>query len=506
MHSENVAKGTIYLVIQNIFVFFFSFIFYALIARVLGPAEIGKLSVLLMISAVFTISNISLNIALQKYIPTYVEKGRHNEIGGIIKAGLIILITISFPIIIILLLFSAQISTFIFGNTSDTLPIIIILLSSFTLNFTSFFGGEMLGLGMFKETSIQNILNTGLSRVLALTLAIMGLGLIGITISWLIASIATLIFSIYVLRNNLHFTGNFSKKSMLKYSLPVHVFTIIMLIQAWVDIAVLYAFSTNISEIGTYYLVISGVSVLSIFYVPISMVILPALSSRYSKDDVKGISPLANIYIRLVSKILIPIGFSFAALSTTAIEVAFGPQYISGSIPFAILGATIVIPALALLMVTIIQSIGNTKPLIIIGIASAIADIIFVAVFASSMGGIAGATGRLAFSATTIIFGYYFIQKNIKLQILSQFKQPIIVATIIAIPLYVLDQYLIQTINLTLKLRAPIDILVFITLSLTLIHLTRYITKEDFEILRQAIPKKLEKTLNKIEKIFIKSI
>ena len=94
MHSENVAKGAVYLVIQNIFVFFFSFIFYALIARVLGPAEVGKLSVLLMINAVFMLTNLSLNFTLQKYIPTYIEEGRNNETGGIIKTGLIILISI----------------------------------------------------------------------------------------------------------------------------------------------------------------------------------------------------------------------------------------------------------------------------------------------------------------------------------------------------------------------------------------------------------------------------
>lgn len=505
MHSENVAKGAVYLVIQNIFVFFFSFIFYALIARVLGPAEVGKLSVLLMISAFFMISNLSLNFALQKYIPTFIETGRQNETGSIIKEGLVILIPISVIIVSILLLFSTQISIFVFGSTSETWPIIIILLSSFVLNFTLFFGGAMLGFGLFKETAIQNIMNTGLSRTLAISLAVMGLGLVGVAISWLIAAVVTLLFSLFVLRRNLHFTGGFSKKNMIKFSLPVHIFVIIMFIQGWVDIAVLYALSTDISEIGTYYLVISGVMVLSVFYIPISMVILPALSSRYSQNGFNGLSPIANTYIRLVSKILIPVGFSFAALSTTAIEVAFGSQYISGSIPFSMLATTIFVQALAILMVTIIQSIGNTKPLIIMGVSSAIADITIVAVFADSLGGIAGASGRIAFSIISVIFGYYFIRKNVKLQILSPFKQSIIAATIIAIPLYVLDQYLIHTINLTLRLRAPIDILAFISLAVTFIYLTNYITKEEFEILRQSMPKKLEKIISKIENIFIKS-
>ena len=505
MQSENVARGTVYLTIQNLFVFFFSFIFYALIARVLGPAEIGKLSVLLMINAIFLLSNLSLNFALQKYIPTYVEKGKQNEIGGIIKAGLTILTPISLIAIIISILFSAQISVFMFGSTSETWSIILILLSSFILNFILFFGGEMMGFGMFKETAIQNTLNTGISRTIAISLAIMGFGIVGVTAGWLISGIVTLIFSLFVLRHNLDLSGNFSKKNILAFSLPVHVFTIIMFIQGWADIGVLYALSTDISEIGTYYLVVSGVAVLSIFYIPISMVLLPTLSSRYSQNGFNGVSSTANTYIRLVSKILIPLGVSFAALSPTAIGIAFGSQYTSGSLPFAILAITTIIPAIALLMVTIIQSIGNTKPLIIMGVTSAIADIIIVAALASSMGAVAGAIGRIAFASMSIIVGYYFIQKNIKLNIFSQFKLPLIAAIIIGTPLYILDQFLIHSINLTIMLRAPIDIFTFIAFSIIFIYFSHYITKEDFEILRQSMPNKLESTINKIEKIFTRS-
>lgn len=502
LKSEHVAKGAVYLTAQSILGYIFIFLFYILIARVLGPTEIGKLSILFMIAAVFSMTNLSINIALQKFIPTHIEEEHHNEVGSIIRAGLTVLTSISATTLIILIIFNIQLSTILFGNITETWPIIIILLSAFTLNFTTFFGGEMLGLGLFKETAIQNILNTGVSRTLAIILAIMGLGLIGVTLSWFIAAASTLIFSIYVLRHNLQLKKGFPIKRLIDYSLPVHIFTIIMFIQGWADIAILYALSANLPQIGTYYLVVSGAMILSIFYTSFSMVILPALSSRYSQNGINGISPITNTYIRIVCKILVPVGISFAVLSSTAIELAYGTQYLSGTLPFAILAATSIIPALTLLIITIIQSTGNTKPLILIGIIASITDITIVATLATPLGGIAGATGRIAFSTISLVIGYYFIRNKIKLPILSNLKQPLIAAGIIATPLYIIDQYLTQTLNLTLKLKAPIEILTFITLTITFTYLTHYLTKEDFDIIKQSMPKKLEKTINKIEKIF----
>ena len=502
MESEKVAKGAIYLTAQNIIGFFLLFLFYIIIARIFNATQVGQLSILLMVSSFFMLSNLSLQFILQKYIPSYIEEGKLNETGSIIRAALIILISVSSSILIILILFNAQLSTIVFGSTTEVWPLTLILIATFFLNFTLFFGGAMLGFGMFKETAIQNILNIGISRGLAITLATMGLGLVAIAMGWLIAAISAVIYSLFVLRHKLQLKEGFSIKNVLKFSLPVHVLSIILFIQGWVDIAILYALAIDLSEIGTYYLVVSGVMVLSIFYIPISMVILPALSSRYSQLGEKGIYPIADTYIRIVSKILIPLGFSFAALSSTAIEVAFGSQYISGTIPFALLAATVIIPALALLMVNIIQSIGDTKPLIIIGISSSITDIVLVVLFASSMGGIAGAGGRISFSIVGVIVGYYFVRKKVRLQIFSHFKQPIVAAIVIAIPLYILDQYLTHTIKLALRIRAPIDIFAFISLTIIFVYLTHYISKEDFEILRQAMPKKLEGAINKIENIF----
>jgi|TARA_B100000315_G_scaffold255093_1_gene297554 O-antigen/teichoic acid export membrane protein len=499
-----VAKGAVYLTIQTISEYIFSLIFYLIIARILDSSDIGKLSLLLMLNSFFSLINPSIQFALQKFIPTYVEEGRSNEIGKIIRTGLTILVSISISVLIVLLVFNAELSILIFGSTSESWPIIIMLITAFIFNLSIFFGGEMLGFGMFKELALQNILNTGVSRFLALSLTFLGFGLLGITISWMLASFLALIFALIVLRHKLQLKRGLPVKAILEYSLPIHIFTIILFIQAWADIAILYAFSPNLSQIGTYYLVVSGALILSMFYIPIGHAIFPALSGRYARNGRKGLAPMVETYIRVVSKILIPVGASFAVLSATAIEVVYGPQHVSGAIPFAMLAATSIIPSLTLLVITIIQSTGKTRPIIIIGILASITNIIVVAGFASQWGGIAGAAGRITFSMVGFIVGYYYIRSEIDLYLLSAIRKPIIVAITIAFPLYILDQYLTNIVPLTIRIRAPIEILSFFCLATLFAYLTKYFTKEDFGIIKQASPKKLERIIDKIENALIR--
>ena len=503
MQKENVSRGAAYLSIQNIIGYIFSFIFYLLIARVLSPTDVGKLSLLLMISSIFVLTNPSIQFFLQRFIPIYIEKGKKKELGDIIQAGLTVLVATSTPILIILILSSSIISTIIFGSTAETWLIIIMLLASFGLNLVAFLGGEMLGLGLFKEIAIQNLLNTGTSRILAIPLVLFGFGLLGVPLGWLIGAMITIGFSVYILRNDLKFKKGFPIKKVLAFCLPIHIFTIITFIQTWADLGILYALAPDLSQIGVYYLVVSGALILAQIYIPISMVILPALSSRYATDGLDGLLPMATIYIRMAYKILIPIGFSFAALSSTAIEVAFGQQYTSGAIPFAILAAASIIPALLILIITIFQSIGNTKPLIIIGITASIVDILIVGIFASNLGGIAGAMGRTSFSIVGLIIGYYYLRKKIKLPIFVELKKSLIATASIATPLYIIDQIMIQIINIPLRLRAPIDILLFIVLTLAFAYFTDYLTKEDFELIKKPFPKKTTKIINRLENIFL---
>jgi len=492
-----VAKGAVYLIFQSVLGYLFSLVFYVLVARVLGPSDVGKLSVLLTVNAVFSLTGLSVSNALQKFIPTYVEAGRRGEVGEIISAGLMVVLPVSGTALAVLTALSERLSLLLFGSALDGWLIVAILLASFLLTLTAFLGGGMLGFGMFRETAAQNVLNSGVSRLLALVLAAAGLGLMGVMLGWLVAGVATLAFSLYLLRHNLALKKGFPVSTILEFSLPVHFFTVITFVQGWADIALLYALARNLEQIGIYYLVVSGAAILSFLYAPIIMAFLPALSSRYTQGGSKAMEPMADTYIRLTFKILVPIGGALAALSPTAIEAAFGAQYVSGAIPFAMLTATSIITALALLMVTILQGIGNTRPLIVIGITASMADIALVATLASSFAGVAGASGRIAFSAAGVILGYYYVRSKIKLRITRGIRQPLIAAVTIAAPLYLADQYLSQVMNLTL--RAPVDILGFVILAIAFTYFTGYLTKEDFATIRQATPRRLAKVIDVVE-------
>jgi hypothetical protein len=124
--------------------------------------------------------------------------------------------------LIVALLLSSSLSTLILGGTEYTLPFMLILSASAILNFTALYGADMLGLEMYLEVAIQNIALILISKALGLA-------------------------------------------------------------QGWADITILYALTGRPAVTGIYYLASAGATLLAIFWVAISMVILPLMSSEEAR-------------------------------------------------------------------------------------------------------------------------------------------------------------------------------------------------------------------------------
>lgn len=111
--------------------------------------------------------------------------------------------------------------------------------------------------------------------------------------------------------------------------------------------------------------------------------------------------------------ISLPLGATFSALSQTVIEIVYGPPYLSGSIPLAILAGTNIFMGLSALFIAAIQGIGETKILIKIGASAAATDIILVAILANPLGNMGASIGRVAVFAVTSFLGYRYLRSRI---------------------------------------------------------------------------------------------
>src|SRR3989442_3927134 len=98
--------------------------------------------------------------------------------------------------------------------------------------------------------------------------------------------------------------------------------------------------------------------------------------------------------MRLLNLTVLPTGTALAVIAPTALEAVFGPSLVAGAVPFAILAVTIIFTAQSLLLITALQAIGKTKPILGISLAATIIDLAAVGLGARPLGTTAGAIGR----------------------------------------------------------------------------------------------------------------
>jgi len=504
MQSIKAAKGTLYLAIQQLIIYLATFIFYVGVARFITQAEVGLWSILKASTAIFTtLTLFGLPVATQKYVSENYGRGDLDSAASTSRLSFTIVALSTLPTLTVALLLSPSLSTLVLGGAEYTVPLILTLSYSAILNFTALYGADMLGLGMYLEVAIQNIAFILVSVASALALAYRGYGLLGLALGWLIGALSCLILSIYLMRKKLPKPSKQLRDlygTIFRYSYPVWILAIIALAQSWADITVLYALTGRPAATGIYYLASAGATLLAIFWAGISMVILPLMSSEEARLGKQALPSIYNASSRLLNILIIPIGAGLAAISPTAITIAYGRAYIEGSVPFALLTATAILPAYVSMNTSTLQAIAETKVLAKIGAASAIIDIALVTILVKPLEANGAALARTAMFLTGFLLTQKALASKTQIKIgLNHLAKATALAAIVALPLLAIDYAFTYPYNINPITRLILEGILFLIIYTISLRLFRIIERADVELLKKALPKQLEKIVNILE-------
>jgi len=503
MQSANAAKGTLYLTIQQLIQYLAAFIFYLGVARSITQAEVGLWSMLAVSTAVFaTLTLLGLPVAAQKYVSESYGRGNLGEAASVSRLSFRVVALFTFPSLMITLMFCPYISASILGGSEYTIPLVSVLLASAILNFTALYGADMLGLGMYLEFAIQNLAFILTSKALGLALAYAGYGLLGLASGWLIGALSCLMLSVYLMRRKFPKPRKHLKElygTVFRYSLPVWVLALITLAQGWADITILYALTGRAAVTGVYYLASAGATLLAIFWTAISTVILPLMSSEEARIGRQAVSSIYGTSSRLLNILVLPIGASLAAISPTAITIAYGPAYTEGAIPFGLLTATAILPAYVSINTSTLQAIAETKVLAKIGTASAVIDMALVAILVKPLGVNGAALARIGMFLTAFLLMQKTLAERAHARVdLTHLRKTIALAATVGLPLAALDYTLtnLHPINPIARLILE-GILFLITYAVSLKRL-KIVEIGDLDLLKKALPAELEKTVDRL--------
>ncbi|MDH5770823.1 MAG: oligosaccharide flippase family protein, partial [Candidatus Bathyarchaeota archaeon] len=375
------AKGTLYIVVQNALQYLVLFLFYVMVARILSPADIGKISILVFFMTVFTVfTQFSLPVASAKFISESMGKGEAAVAGAVAEKAFRLVLLFSVPSMLLASFLSPWFSTILFGTDVEAGSLVVVAVTCVVLNVANLYSGDLRGLGKFREMALAGLAYVAFSRGLGVILAWFGYGVQGVVVGWFLGAVIFLFLSRFFIGGELPHSGggDFGVKALLAYCYPVLAYSVVTIIQGWVDVMLLYALTSDLALEGIYYLAVSGSTIVSVVWVAIATTMLPLISAKYGRGgDVGGDIAVSTRFLNLT---VLPFSLSLAAASQTAVVFAYGSGYLSGVLPFAVLTSASIIWAYVSLFSTVLQAVGETRVLMNIGLISSVLDVIVIVV------------------------------------------------------------------------------------------------------------------------------
>jgi PST family polysaccharide transporter len=342
------------------------------------------------------------------------------------------------------------------------------------------------------------------SRIIATILALLHIGVAGVLIGYVTGSFIALTAAINFLRDKLpKTTENIPLKPLLYFSLPIFFSSLTLLVLNWADVVIITSLTGDYSLTGVYYIVINSVGILSILYIPMTTTIFPALSAQHGLKNPESISNIQRTASRYILYIIFPSCLGLAIIAPTALTFFYGATYTKGAIPLALLSIATIIMALNSLFTTTLTAIGKTGQILKINAISAVSAVLMLVALVPFFEAVGAAFARLTTQIISLVLATYLLGKEIKMQLDKEALWKSAVASTATVP-FLLALELIISAKLSTTQTLVIEILTAAGIYVFSLYILKALKSQDFELLRQALPKPLAKYLNILEGIIVR--
>jgi stage V sporulation protein B len=189
-----------------------------------------------------------------------------------------------------------------------------------------------------------------------------------------------------------------------------------------------------------------------------------------------------------------------ATVAPTALNVFYGPNYVSGATALSILAISIIILTLFTLVTTTLTAIGKTKQVLQINLVSAFSAVVLLLSLVPLFGIIGAAITRLVVQAISLMIAAYILKRYVSVQLDREALWKSAIASIITIPfLFVLESRMTKGFPVAQVL--AIEILVAGLIYVASLYVLKALNSQDFDLLRQFLPKPFSKVIDVLQSV-----
>ncbi len=504
LEADTVAKGTFQITSTNAIQYLVMGLFYVVVTKTnaLTPADLGVLSVLTFMASTLVHSTLALPTALTKFVSEHLGRNESQKAASVQRTVTRPVVILSLVGLAIATVLSAPLSQYFWGTTENFLLIILISISAFLTNLITLYSSGLRALCLFGKMALVTIVYIVSSRIFAVIMALLDFGVSGVATGYIIGYFLGLVVAIAFIRGKFPDSSNnkASIKPMLQYSLPLFLSSLTLLILNWADIIILASITSDYALVGIYSVAVRSLLALSVIWQPIMITIFPIVSARFGLQNPKGVGNAVKMTSRYLSYTIIPSCVLLAVVAPTALNVFYGPDYVSGATALAILAVSIIILALFTLFTTTLTAIGKTKQVLQINLVAALSAVALLLSLVPLSNLVGAAVTRLAVRALSLFLAVYVLRKHVSVQLDREALWKSTIASIATIPfLFVLESTMTKGFPVFQVL--AVEILVAGFVYLASLYVLKALNDQDFELLRQSFPKPFLKFIDMLQKV-----
>lgn len=309
-----------------------------IVARWLSPDAFGEISLALAImSFAVTLSMAGFNQGVPRYASRFDDE---RDVRGVWLTGLLIPGTIGVALLALFAAFGTDVVVGLVFEQPDSDRLLLLFLLALP-----FVVGQLVAVGVIRglentryKIYTQNLFYPGVRIVLLVALLAMGFGVFAAGLAYLVAAVLAFLFAHLMLARLVPLLGraNLHSATMLKFSAPLIVATVLSRLLTWTDTLMLGYFRSSY-EVGLYSAAYPLANGLVLMFGAFGFLYLPLTSRLDASGRREAINEVFQLTTKWIYVVTFPAFLALAVFPGDVITIVFDPRYEPASLALTIL-------------------------------------------------------------------------------------------------------------------------------------------------------------------------
>ena len=497
--AVRMARGASFLVFDTSLSAFIGIIAFAFITRLITKTEMGIMAVLLMVTSTCQLAcTLGLPNAATKFISESLGKNDHDSAAGITSRVLKINLLMSFMISLLCLILADYLSELLFGSIQYSNIIQILSVNIFFASLLPGLTGVLLGLKRLREVGLFGVISFLIQQTFVVTFLLLGIGLIGIVLGWLIANAFNCAVFFLTINQTIPFwhTKSYELKILLRYSWPLYPVAFVSLLDNWFDRVLLLGYS--LSELGAYNVAFKAFGYLYAIPIAISDGFFPHFSELKSREGLSKLSTTLRSTSRYLTLVATPLSLGLASIATPLISIFASTAYESAGEPLVILCIASAVSVFGLMLGKVLLILEETRIYASIIFFTILAGLFIGIIIVPILGIIGASIARALTLMLTFVCLYIVTARKIDLKVDIDALWKSWIAGLVMVGVLIAGQTI-----LTSRFHVFIHIIIGAIVYLSMLRILRAVVDKDIDFVRRFLGIKIGTPISKILKIWL---